>query len=76
MTDTTTRPVQMDARYDNYTRWIESPKPDSPESAEQVERGSRVLHWERKENDSGPLSAWDAIRWNVSDAGSRRAVTH
>ena len=60
-----------DARYDGYTRWIESPEPESPESAGQVERGSRVLHWEHMENGSDPLLAWDAIRWNVSDARQR-----
>ena len=65
------RNTRENARYDCYTRWIEDPKPESPESADQIERGSRVSHWEGMENGSDPLRAWDAIRWNTADAQQR-----
>jgi hypothetical protein len=68
------KPSETDKRYERYTDWIKSPQPGSPESAEQVERGSRVLHWEGMENGPDPLRAWDAIRWNVADARNRRAA--
>jgi hypothetical protein len=71
VTDTPVRPTPRNGRYDRYTNWIESPKADSPESAEQVERGSRALHWEGMENGPDAIRAWGAIRWNMADAQSR-----